>query len=276
LGTVFGTLEVQPEDDHTPSPGRHCFVTGNGSTSPDGDDVDNGKTTLKTALFDLSGVEGAVVSYWRWYADLGAFFSNNDLFTVDITNNNGATWVNAETLDHTKNYWHKVSYQVDDLVAPTGQMKMRFVARDEPDDSLCEACIDDFEIKTYSLPLSMELVGTPKKGTTVHFDLESPEDGGLAYLLTASLNTYPPIPLGDRIFPLAYDFFLLYSLNPSNGIFFNFAGFLDGSGQTSAPTFIIPNLKSLVGAEIFFAAITLDGSNDIKNISAPLMVVIEE
>jgi hypothetical protein len=52
IGTMFGTLEVQPENDHTPL-GTRCYVTGNGSSHYDGDDVDNGKTTLKTAVFDL-------------------------------------------------------------------------------------------------------------------------------------------------------------------------------------------------------------------------------
>jgi hypothetical protein len=278
IGTMSGTLKVQPEDDHTASPGVHCYVTGNGSSMPDVDDVDDGKTTLKTSLFDLSGVDQAIISYWRWYADLGAFFSNNDIFQVDISNNNGASWVNVESLDHTVNRWEKMAFTVNDLIAPSNQMMLRFIAKDEPDDSLCEACIDDFEIKTYSLPLSIGLSGTPKKGSTVKIAIDSPEDGGLGYLMVASLDTYPPIHIQARIFPLRPDFFLLYSLNPSNGIFFNFTGFLDGAGQSSAPTFIIPDLQSLVGVELFFAALTLDPGypEGVKNISAPLRVTIEK
>jgi hypothetical protein len=242
------------------------------------DDVDDGKTTLKTSLFDLSGVDNAIVSYWRWYADLGAFFSNNDIFQVDISNNNGVDWVNVELLDHTVNYWQEFTIGVDDLITPSDQMMMRFIARDEPDDSLCEALIDDLEIKTYSLPLSLELVGIPKKGTTVNFELDSPDDGGLGYLMVASMGTYPPIALGERIFPLHYDFFILYSLNPTNGVFYHFAGFLDGSGFSNAPTFIIPDLKLMVGMEFFFAALTLDPAypDSVKNISAPLHVNVVE
>ena len=278
FGHDAGTIPLQPEDDHTAAPGTRCFVTGNGSTQPDVDDVDNGKTTLKTGLFDLAGRNKAQVSYWRWYADLGAFHSNNDLFLVDISNDGGSTWTNVEILDHTKNYWHEARFTVSDFVTPTRQMRMRFIARDEPDDSLCEALIDDFMIKTYETPLKLTLVGTPKIGTTVNITLDAPKDGGHPYLVVAALGTYPPILLGNRIFPLTYDFFLLYSLNPANGIFFNFAGLLDGAGHSGAPSFVIPNLKSLVGQTIHFAGVTVDPAQpgEVTSISAPLPVVIED
>ena len=186
--------------------------------------------------------------------------------------------MNVEKLDHTKNYWEEKVFSVSSLITPSDKMMMRFIAKDEPDDSLCEACIDDFVIKTYSMQLGLDLVGTPKIGTTIKIVIDSPEDGGLGYLMLASLGTYPPILLRDRIFPLQYDFFLLYSLNPNNGIFFNFAGFLDTSGQSTAPAFVIPNLQSLVGVELFFAAVTLDSGypDGIKNISAPLPVTLEK
>jgi len=276
IGITAGVLPLQPEDDHTLSPGNKCFITGNGSSLPDIDDVDNGKTTLKTSVFDLSGAKKAIISYWRWYADLGAFHSNNDIFQVDISNNNGKNWVNVESLDHTVNYWRKFTFNVNDYITPSSQMMMRFIAKDEPDDSLCEAGIDDFEIRTYSLPLSLDLVGVPKKGATVKITLDSPEDSGLMYLLVASLGTYPHVPLGNRLFPLQYDFFLNYSLTPNNGIFYNFVGYLDSSGASSAPIFVIPNLHIMVDLDILFAALTFDTGYpfDVKNISAPLSVTI--
>ncbi len=275
IGTMEGTLEVQPEDDHTASPGSECFVTGNGSSLPDVDDVDAGKTTLKTSIFDLSGVDKAMISYWRWYADLGAFHSNNDIFHVDISNNNGVDWVSVEALDHTENYWREFSFRVSDLITPSDRMMMRFIARDEPDDSLCEACIDDFEIKTYSQPVSLDLLGTPKIGTTVNIAIDSPGDGGLGYLMVASLGTYPGIPLaGGRLFPLGYDIVMMISLKPAYGIFVNFSGVLDGAGHTADPAFVIPNMPSIVGLELFAAAVTVNGSA-VKNISAPLVITIE-
>jgi hypothetical protein len=280
IGTIFGVLPVQPEDDHTEAPGTRCFVTGNGSSSYDGDDVDDGKTTLKTSVFDLSGAEneGARISFWRWYADLGAFHSNNDLFVVDISNNGGGTWVNVEILDHTKNYWHEKSFKVSDFITPTDQMMMRFVARDEPDDSLCEACIDDFEIKTFDPFVDLALLGTPAIGSTVNIAIDAPSDSGLGYFMAASTITYPVIPIGERKFPLGWDFLLApLSIKPGNGVFNDFIGYLNGAGYSADPEFKIPHMPVLIGVDIFFAAATLDAGypDGIKNISAPLAVTVE-
>jgi hypothetical protein len=278
IGTMYGTLEVQPEDDHTDSPGTRCFVTGNGSSHSDGDDVDNGKTTLKTAVFDLSGVSGAIISYWRWYADLGAFHSNNDIFQVDISSNGGSSWVNVEMLDHTKNYWHEASFKVDEFITPTHQMRVRFIAKDEPDDSLCEACIDDFEIRTYALPVGLSLIGTPAIGSSVNIAINAPSDGGLGYFMAASTITYPVIPLGERKFPIGYDYLLApLSITPNNGVFNNFVGYLDGSGYSADPEFKIPNMPVLKGVNIYFAAATLDAAYPfgMKNISAPFTVTVQ-
>lgn len=278
VGTAYGTLQVQPEDDHTPAPGTMCYVTGNGSMDPDGDDVDNGKTTLKTAVFDLAGEDDALISYWRWYADLGPFFSNNDLFVVDISNDAGATWVNLETLDHTINYWQEATFRVSDFLTPTNLMMLRFIARDEPDDSYCEACIDDFTVKTYSLPLALSLIGTPAIGSTVNIEIDSPKDAGLGYFMAASILTFPVFPVGDRAFPLGYDFLLTpLSITPGNGIFNNFVGYLDGAGYSAAPEFVIPYKPILVGRDIFFAAATIDAAypEGIKHISAPLHITVQ-
>jgi len=276
VGTVSGTLQVQPEDDHTASPGSLCFVTGNGSMWPDVDDVDDGKTTLKTSVFDVSDIESATVSYWRWYADLGPVH-NNDLFQVDISNNGGTDWVNVETLDHTINSWEEVSFKVSDKITPTDQMMMRFVARDEPDDSYCEAGIDDFMVETYDLPLSLALSGPPAIGTSVDVLIDSPADPGLRYFMAASLSTYPATPIGDRYVPLHNGWLAQLSMNPSNGIFVDFRGVLDGAGHSSDPTIVFPDNPDLVGKTLFIAALTLNpvGSPRLKNISAPLTITIE-
>lgn len=144
--------EAQPEDDHT-DPGTMCFVTGQGS--PGGglgqNDVDGGKTTLLSPIFDATA-EAQVVSYWRWYSNTTGNAPNTDTFRVDISNNGGAGWVNVETLgagfggEHDGG-WFFHSFVVDDVISPTTQMRMRFVAEDDPTDgdgSLVEAAIDDF------------------------------------------------------------------------------------------------------------------------------------
>jgi len=277
IGTVSGTDQIQPENDHTPAPGTQCFVTGNNSTSAGGDDVDNGKTTLKSALIDLSGISSPAVSYWRWYADLGSS-PNNDIFQVDISNDGGNTWINVESLDHTENSWEQVTFNVEDYIVPSANVMMRFIAKDEPNDSLCEACIDDFEVKTFDSPVTLTLFGTPVIGTTVNILVDAPEDPGLEYMMAASLGTYPAYPLNGGYVPLRFDAVTKISIKPGNGIFNNFRGFLDNTGYTADPEFVIPNNPAYVGLQLFIVALTLEPSGfpqGVKNISAPLPITLQ-
>src|SRR5690606_2233406 len=88
-----------PEDDHTPAPGVNCFFTGQGTIGGgDGDaDVDNGRTTLISPVLDLSSGD-ATISYWRWYSNgLGAA-PNSDVFAVDVSADNGQSWIRVETV----------------------------------------------------------------------------------------------------------------------------------------------------------------------------------
>ncbi|MFG0251358.1 MAG: M14 family metallopeptidase, partial [Phycisphaerales bacterium JB038] len=95
IGTIFygpyGRYP-QPEDDHTEE-GTICLVTGQGE--PDGGasdaDVDGGQTTVISPRFDASDGE-VTIRYWRW------FYGEHDDFTVDISNDDGQSWVNLETI----------------------------------------------------------------------------------------------------------------------------------------------------------------------------------
>jgi len=142
---------AQPGDDHTPDPGVICWVTDSrAGTSPASFDVDGGKTTLKTPLFDLAGYTDGVVSYWRWYDNSRGTAPNADTFLIDITNNNGASWTNVETLGpsgpDSVGGWIRHEFLIANYVTPTSQIRMRFVAQDTGAASLVEAAIDDFTL----------------------------------------------------------------------------------------------------------------------------------
>ena len=136
----------QPGTDHTPDPGTMCFVTGNAAPG-DGagvNDVDGGKTTLLSPVFDLSDRSWAGLTYWRWYVDETAY---DDAFYVDLSNDDGATWHSLEVVTASAYPW--VYVEIDDLgsiVPLTDQMRLRFVAEDVGQGSLVEALIDDLEI----------------------------------------------------------------------------------------------------------------------------------
>jgi len=144
---------AQPEDDHTPDPGALCWVTGQGSLGGalGENDVDGGTTTLVSDTMDLSGVAGAKVSYWRWYSNNTGAAPNSDVFTVQISNNDGFSWTTLETVGpsgpETAGGWFFKEFNV---ASPTSQVKVRFQASDLGSGSIVEAAIDDFSVKTFS------------------------------------------------------------------------------------------------------------------------------
>ena len=139
---------AQPEDDHTPG-GAFCFVTGQGIPGGGlGDaDVDGGKTTLFSPLFDLTALADPSIGYWRWYSNGTGGAPNEDVLTIDVSNDGGASWTNVEIVGpagpEVSGGWFFRSFRVADLLTPTAQVVLRFVAADLGSGSLVEAAIDD-------------------------------------------------------------------------------------------------------------------------------------
>jgi hypothetical protein len=151
LGTWGSGIPIQPEDDHTPF-GTHCFVTGQGE---EGDtamesDVDGGKTTLLSPVIDLSGTVQPRLIYWRWWTNNYGPFSGEDCWQVDISSDGGDTWVHLENTTDGINEWRRMEFSLEDYVALTANVVIRFVASDYTHDSLIEAAVDDIVIE--SLP----------------------------------------------------------------------------------------------------------------------------
>ena len=141
---------AQPENDHTAAPGTDCWVT-DGRGGGLGDyDVDGGKTTLFSPVYDLSGMLAARASYWRWYSNDTGGAPNADVFVIDISNDGGANWANVETVGPagpgTSGGWIHYEFVISTVVTPTDQVQFRFVAADEDVGSLVEAALDDFRI----------------------------------------------------------------------------------------------------------------------------------
>jgi hypothetical protein len=142
---------AQPDDDHTPPTGVKCWVTGQGSAGGalGQADVDGGKTTLKSPIFDASGPDNARIRYWRWFDNDKGTNPNQDVFTVDISNNGGASWTNVEVVGpntaESKGGWFLHHLVIQDVIAPTSTMQLRFVAADTGNASNVEAAIDDVE-----------------------------------------------------------------------------------------------------------------------------------
>lgn len=135
---------AQPEDDHTPA-GTLCWITGAAAGSSAGsNDVDGGKTTLYSPVFDLAGADAASVTYWKWYTnDLGGA-PEADWWNVAVSNDGGQTWTSVEHSMDDTTAWTQVSVNLLSVFASLDKVQFRFVAEDAGSGSLVEAGVDDF------------------------------------------------------------------------------------------------------------------------------------
>jgi len=148
VGTVYEGHVIQPEDDHTDFPGTDCFVTGNGSVGGGAgeNDVDHGKTTLMSPVYDLTGGHDIQISYWRWYTNSWGYNPSEDYWSVDISNDGGQTWSSVEYSYLSSSSWQLKSIDLADYFAVPGLVQLRFIAEDIGGGSLVEAAVDDLTI----------------------------------------------------------------------------------------------------------------------------------
>ena len=154
-GTVYEGQQVQPSQDNSEQ-GEYCYVTGN-AVSGDSvgfDDIDNGKTTLYSPIFDLSNIDAAVVSYWYWYSNNMGDNPGNDLWQVRVSNDAGINWEDMQITSSTANEWNKERFILTDYIDLTDSVQFQFIAEDSyyngdngTGGSLVEAALDDFLIE---------------------------------------------------------------------------------------------------------------------------------
>jgi hypothetical protein len=93
VGTFFDGNQAQPGSDYSDE-GEKCFLTGaaTSSGSVGFDDVDGGKTTLLSPVFDFDGYNEILVSYWRWYTNNVGDNPGTDYWQVDVSSDGGQNW----------------------------------------------------------------------------------------------------------------------------------------------------------------------------------------
>ncbi len=128
-----------------------CYLTGNVAGNSD---VDDGTAILTSPLIDATAVDSgeAIVSYYRWFSNDGGAAPNQDLFVVDISNDDGANWSNLETVGPAGNEvsggWIRKTFVINDVLPPTSQMRLRFSVSDVVDPSVVEAGVDGVQIQS--------------------------------------------------------------------------------------------------------------------------------
>ncbi|MEW5798865.1 MAG: choice-of-anchor B family protein [Bacteroidota bacterium] len=142
---------LQPPQDHTLG-GNFCFLTG--ATNNLNDNVE-GRTTLVSPSFSVSNMGNPSILFWM--------FTNtranpvDDTVYIELSNDNGVTWKNAEIVSGKHKRWTQHKINVNSVIAGTEQMKIRFVARDGGVASTFEVAVDDVEFGD-NLQLSVDPV----------------------------------------------------------------------------------------------------------------------
>lgn len=175
---------VAPEDDHTPN-GVRAFVTQNQPAGANRfiGDVDGGRTTLVSPVFDATPADNPSLVYHRWFHNSSGYPHDQQL-RVDVSSDGGQTWTNVETLAETQNSWERVEIPFGFHGIPvTDQMQVRFVAEDIAwQAAVVEAAIDDVEVRGY-------LSGAPQTARAPALSLSAPHPNPLGHgtLLKLSL-----------------------------------------------------------------------------------------
>jgi Thermolysin metallopeptidase, catalytic domain len=145
---------AQPGADVTLA-GSHCWVTGAAAGSTAGaNDVDNGITTLRSPILDLSGAVDGIVSYWRWYSNsTPSSEPHADVFDVSITNDL-VNWILVERAGPTGpeagGGWRNHQFHIRSYLYPSSTVQLRFVASDLAGSSTVEAALDEVRITMFS------------------------------------------------------------------------------------------------------------------------------
>jgi|GEM_PF-2989085 len=136
---IFFGDTLQPPADHS-NTGELCFGTG---PSNNLNDNVEGRTTLVSPAFNVSGMTTPTILYW--------LFTNtrsnpvDDTLYVELSNDNGVTWKTAEIITGKQQRWTQHRIVITNVVAASSTMKIRFVARDGGAPSTFEVAVDDVE-----------------------------------------------------------------------------------------------------------------------------------
>lgn len=136
-----------PGSNATPGGSRAAFTkNAPNANSPVGTaDVDGGRTSLLSPVFDLTNYGNPVITYMRWYSNEMGTSPNLDSWEVFITND-GSNWRLVERTRRSDRSWRRNAVRVSDFVVPSATVQLRFVAQDLNPASIVEAAIDDIRI----------------------------------------------------------------------------------------------------------------------------------
>jgi|GEM_PF-3042693 len=271
--------QVAPLDDNPAGTGTYCFVTDNGppNATYSDHDIDGGPTRLISPTLDLTsggGIPQVTVYVWHYANEA------DDPFDIEISNDDGATWVNVYTTSTSLAGWTKLSFNVADYVMPNDRIKVRFSSQDNPNNSITESGVDDFKIERVITAPSLYAHAytlSSSSGGAVDLVLDAgASHSSREYMVAGTMSgVYPGTMLpGGLVIPLNRDALTNYILSHlTSPMFLDFKGNLDGQGKGLATLDTLgPMSPQYIGETLSFA-FTLTQTYDF--VSNPVSIVIE-
>lgn len=220
-----GGIREDPPSDFDGS-GR-CFVTDNASGNSD---VDGGPTRLISPTIDMSAGD-AIVRYACWFRSVNGAA---DRFTVQVSNDNGNTWVTAEDIGNQATQWVVREFRVSDFITPTSTMKLRFNAVDNPNDSVVEAGIDAIEVLAIDCGggsnYTLDVTGTCPGTVTVAWSNADPNvQQGIVFGTRLGNTTIPGGVCQGTVLGIAGSVRLVQTVNSGSG-----SGSVNGQANSGA------------------------------------------
>ncbi|HZI89342.1 MAG TPA: FlgD immunoglobulin-like domain containing protein [Candidatus Polarisedimenticolia bacterium] len=102
---------------------------------------------MTSPSLNLSAVANPRVSYWLYFNDVQHIFlaPQTATFTALISNDGGGSWTTVSVFQRARTPWTKIEFRVQDYVAPSATVRVRFVAENRFRDPV-EVLIDDFMV----------------------------------------------------------------------------------------------------------------------------------
>jgi len=159
--TPFGVM--QPGEDYSDD-GELCMLTKATPVNNDFPITLDGQSTLFSPIFDLSGAENPIISYYEYSTiEIGSL-------AIDVSNDSGNTWKSVTALTDTLNNaitpWTNRLFRVNDYVESTSSVQLRFTTNPFPGPpglrpSIFIVLLDEFEVLTTSGEVIVTSVNAP-------------------------------------------------------------------------------------------------------------------
>jgi choice-of-anchor B domain-containing protein len=153
VGVTGGSGLVQnPYTDSDFDCGNYAFMTGNGTSSSNTEEVNDGEVVLVSPVFDLTEYSNPHINYATWFFNMHGGPANDTMFVYLL---NGEDVVQIDKLYNgglPMSQWNPNSIRIEDYIEPSETMQLLLILSDYLEtENVTEGGLDFFSITDFSL-----------------------------------------------------------------------------------------------------------------------------